>query len=123
MRHLILVVDDEYAFCEIVCEILEAAGYRARKASHVREAYRCLEEETPDLILTDVMMPEIDGLSFVRALREQSKYATIPVVVVSAKTSPSDQQDAFKAGATQILAKPFSSTNLETLVSSLLGGG
>jgi CheY-like chemotaxis protein len=120
MRHLILVVDDEYAFCEVVCEILEAAGYRARKASHVKEAYQCLADETPDLILTDVMMPEIDGLTFIRELRTQAKYASTPMVVVSARASPSDEKEALEAGATQMLAKPFSSEHLETLVHSLL---
>jgi CheY-like chemotaxis protein len=123
MPHLILVVDDEYAFCEVVCEILEAAGYRARKASHVSEAYKCLSEETPDLILTDVMMPDVDGLTFIRELRAQSKYASIPMVVVSARASPSDQREAMEAGATQILAKPFSSNHLEELVHSLLESG
>lgn len=120
MRKLILVVDDEFAFCEVVCEILETAGYRARKAAHVREAYQCLAEEVPDLILTDVMMPDVDGLTFIRELKAKPHYASIPMVVISAKTSSSDQQAAIKAGATRVLAKPFSSENLESLVGSLL---
>ncbi len=117
---LILVVDDEPAFCEVVCEILRAAGYRAIKASHVQEAYLRLAEQKPDLILTDVMMPEIDGLTFTRQLKAHPDHALIPVVVVSARTSADDQREALAAGAVRMLPKPFSSAQLESLVHSLL---
>jgi CheY-like chemotaxis protein len=120
MQQLILVVDDELAFCEVVCEILIAAGYRARRALNVREAYQGLSDEIPDLILTDVMMPETDGLTFIRDLKQNSQYAAIPVVVVSACTTPNDEKQALEAGAVETLSKPFSSTDLENLVSSLL---
>lgn len=119
MKHLILVVDDEPAFCEVVCEILEAAGYRAVKASNVHAAYQRLSEQKPDLILTDVMMPEIDGLTFTRQLQADPQHASIPVVVVTARTSAQDRQEALDAGAVQVLAKPFSSSQLEALVHSL----
>lgn len=120
MEQLILVVDDEFAFCEVVCEILESAGYRARKALNVREAYEGLSHEIPDLILTDIMMPETDGLTFVRDLKNSPQYAAIPIVVVSACTSPDDEKKALDAGAVKTLSKPFSSTDLENLVNSLL---
>jgi DNA-binding response OmpR family regulator len=113
-------VDDENAFCEVVCEILEAAGYRARMALNVEQAYLCLEEEIPDLILTDIMMPDTDGLTFIRELKESSAYASIPAVIVSACTTPSDEQNALDAGALHILSKPFSSNDLEVIVDSLL---
>jgi CheY-like chemotaxis protein len=117
---LILVVDDEAAFCEVVCEILAAAGYRAHRALSVEEAYLCLKDEIPDLILTDIMMPETDGLTFIRELKERSPYASIPTVVVSACTTPSDEQNALDAGALHVLSKPFSSNDLELVVNSLL---
>lgn len=120
LQKSILVVDDEFAFCEVVCEILEAAGYRARQANHVNEAYLQLEEELPDLILTDVMMPDIDGLTFIRDLRSQPRYSTIPMIVVSAKSSSNDQKEAIDAGATQVISKPFSSDLLESVVHSFL---
>jgi CheY-like chemotaxis protein len=120
MKQLILVVDDEVAFCEVVCEILESAGYRAQRALHVNEALQFLDQEYPDLILTDVMMPDIDGLTFIRKLKENPDYATIPAVVVSACTTPEDTQKALQSGAVEVLPKPFSSEDLETLVRSLL---
>jgi CheY-like chemotaxis protein len=122
MKKLILVVDDEVAFCDVVCEILESAGYRAQSAMHVNEAYQFIDQENPDLILTDVMMPDIDGLSFIRELKANSDFAAIPTVVVSACTTPEDTQKALQAGAVKVLPKPFSSDDLETLVRSLLPG-
>ena len=68
----ILVIDDERAFCDVVCEILEAIGYQARYALNAAQALDHLSQFTPHLVLTDVMMPDMDGLSLVRHLRQQT---------------------------------------------------
>ncbi|MEJ2012011.1 MAG: response regulator [Anaerolineales bacterium] len=116
----VLVVDDEIAFCDVVCEILIASGYVASAAQDAPEAMDALSRERPDLILSDIMMPEIDGLQFIRGLRQDPRFMEIPVLVVSAKASNGDREAAFAAGASSFLAKPFSAGELETHIASLL---
>jgi CheY-like chemotaxis protein len=117
---MILVVDDEYAFCDVVCEILEAIGYIARYALNATQALAQLPQLKPDVILTDVMMPDMDGLSFVRHLREQDEWKSIPIVIISAKATTEDRNSALESGADEFLAKPFSSYDLEALIESIL---
>lgn len=112
----ILVVDDERAFCEVVTVILESQGYQVHKAHHANDAFSLLDETTPGLILTDMMMPDIDGVSLIKRLRETPAWADIPVVVVSAYSEPEIQKNAFEAGAAGFIAKPFSASELRSTV-------
>jgi len=116
----ILVVDDEPAFCTVVCEILRVYGYVAHPANSAKQAMELLEGITPDLILADVMMPEIDGLTLLRELRSKSGWKAIPAIVISAKCDPEDFTDAFDAGANGCLAKPFSASELREIVERVL---
>ena len=111
------VVDDEPSFCTVVCEILRLYGFDARLATNAIDALSSLDDEIPDLILTDVMMPGIDGLTLVRRLRANPQWEQIPTVVVSAMTSVEDQRAALDAGANGFLAKPFSAEELRDIVS------
>ncbi|HHH82871.1 MAG TPA: response regulator [Chloroflexi bacterium] len=119
----ILVVDDEQAFREVVCEILEAAGHQAWGANDAFEAMHILEDLTPDLILIDIMMPGIDGLSLIRRLRARPRWKNTPMLVVSAKAGSSDREEARLSGANGFLCKPFSCADLEAAVESLLSNG
>ncbi len=112
----ILVVDDERGFCDVVTVILESQGYQVHMAHHANDALDMLDEATPDLILTDMMMPEIDGVGLIKRLRETPAWAEIPVVVVSAYTEPEIQENAFAAGATGFISKPFSASELRSTV-------
>lgn len=116
----VLVVDDEPAFCDVVCEILEAIGYRAQYALNASEALAMLSRFRPDLILTDVMMPDMDGLSFIRHLRAQDQWRSTPIVIISAKSSIEDRHKALESGANDFLGKPFSAQDLEDLVGRIL---
>jgi len=116
----IIVIDDEHAFCDVVCEILDALGYNTRQAYNAHQAITLLQEITPDLILTDVMMPELDGLTFIRQLRSEPKWSEIPIIIVSAKATKADRDAAEDAGADGYLIKPFSSLELEELITSTL---
>ena len=118
--NVILVVDDEPAFCDVVCEILQAAGYKAFSALNAALALELLEDIRPNVILSDVMMPDMDGLSFVRHLRQQPQFESIPIVIVSAKATPDDRETALAAGADVFLEKPFSSNDLQTIIETLL---
>ena len=104
----ILVVDDERGFRDVVTVILESQGYQVHQAHHANDALGLLDETTPDLILTDMMMPEMDGVGLIKRLRETPKWANIPVVVSSAYSKPVGQEEALAAGDTCFIAKPFS---------------
>lgn len=112
----ILVIDDEPDFCTVVTEILQLYGFHVYSANSVAEALTFLEKTRPDLILTDVMMPETDGLSMIRDLREHPGWADIPAVVLSAKASPEDMAAARTAGANDCLPKPFSVHQLRSVI-------
>lgn len=112
----VLVVDDEPAFCTVVCEILRTYGFTAYPALNARQAIALLGDLTPDLILTDVMMPDVDGLSMIRRLRSHPELSEIPTIVLSAKSEPEDLHAAFEAGADACLPKPFTAQELHDLV-------
>lgn len=116
----VLVVDDEPDFCQVVREILSIDGMLVSEAHSVTQALATLARHTPDLVLTDVMMPEIDGLEFVRSLRSQPLWSRIPAVVVSARVLSEDREAALRAGANAFLPKPFSARELRDTIRPLL---
>src|SRR3989304_684851 len=77
-------------------------------AGDAEEAMAFLEQVTPDLILTDVMMPEVDGLTFVRRIRSGAVHGRIPIIIVSAGVTHREQAAAMQAGAAHFRPKPFS---------------
>jgi DNA-binding response OmpR family regulator len=119
-RPAILVVDDDETFCAIMAEILRMYRARVFTALSAEQAMEVLERERPDLILTDVMMPEVDGLTFVRRIRSGAARERVPIIIVSAGVSHREQAAALQAGADQFLAKPFSITELRAAVGNLL---
>ena len=116
----VLVVDDDPTFCGIMAEILKMYRARVFIANSAEEAIAILETTTPDLILTDVMMPEVDGLTFVRQIRAEGPSTRVPVIVVSAGVSSREQAAALQAGADSFLPKPFSLKDLQAAVSTVL---
>jgi CheY-like chemotaxis protein len=112
----ILVVDDEPCFREVVGDILTAEGHRILSAGNVEEAFSAIQRERPAVILTDQMMPDVDGLAFVQRLRANPKWADIHVIVVSAKAQRDDIDRALQAGANDYLVKPFSAGELRALL-------
>jgi DNA-binding response OmpR family regulator len=119
-RSAILVVDDDPTFCDIMAEILRMYSAQVYTASSAKEAMAILENVTPDLILTDVMMPEVDGLTFVRRIRSGGSLAKVRIIIVSARVSRLERAAALQAGADQFLAKPFSIIDLRAAVGQLL---
>lgn len=116
----ILVVDDEPDFCSAIHDILEAAGYHVHQAATATEALALLDRLVPDLILSDVMMPAMDGLTFLREVRARPGGSRIKAVVVSAKGMPEDIEAARLAGADGYLVKPFSAHELRDTVDRFL---
>ena len=111
-KSAILVVDDEIIYCDVITDILESYGFVTHVAHNSVDALSLLESITPDLVLLDIMMPEIDGLTVVRRIRSRPGWIDITVIVVSAKVLSEDRTAAFNAGANAFLPKPFSTHEL-----------
>lgn len=112
----ILIVDDEEAYCEVVGELLEANGFQVHIAHDAGDALFRLKQVTPDLILMDIMMPEVDGLTLIGRLRLSQDWARIPIIVISAKAMPEDRTAALGAGANSFLPKPFTAQKLRSAI-------
>jgi len=100
----ILVVDDEQPFRDFITRNLDVRGYRVVTASDGLEALAAFERESPDLIILDVMMPNLNGFDVCRRIRQIS---TIPIIVLTALGEESDKVTAFDLGADDYLTKPF----------------
>jgi two-component system, chemotaxis family, chemotaxis protein CheY len=108
----ILIVEDEAPLRELVADLIEDAGYRALQAIHGRQALALIEQERPDVVLSDVMMPVLNGAELCRILKGQPRTAAIPVILMSAAGSAI----ADGAGADAFVDKPFELSELEALV-------
>ena len=102
---------------ELLRLILEASGYEVSEAPHGWSAMAQVEDSVPDLVMTDMMMPIMDGEQLVRRLRSNSRTAYVPILVLSA--NPNARDIALKADA--VLGKPFNRASLLETVGSLLG--
>lgn len=118
-RERILVVDDDNLSREFLCEAARALGYRAESASSAEQALRRLEDETPDLVLTDLRMPGMDGLELVRTIQE--KCPGLPTVVVTAHGTVEIAVNAISEGAKDFLMKPCSPEALKVTLDKVLG--
>ncbi|MGA1625448.1 MAG: response regulator [Prochlorothrix sp.] len=107
-RALILVVDDIVANLKLLGEVLQPKGYNVTFAKSGRQALDRLEVAKPDLILLDLMMPEMDGLTVCRHLKAQEQYKKIPIIVLTASQDSTDLVEAFELGAVDYITKPFS---------------
>lgn len=106
----ILVVDDEEAIREVVSTMLESRGYHCTAVSNGRAAQECVRKETPDLVLSDMIMPEMDGIKLLSWLREHD--AEIPVIMVTAIHDISTALEAIRRGAYDYILKPFEKDQL-----------
>ncbi len=114
----ILVVDDSRTVLAMITDVLEAEGYHVRQAEHGRAALGLVAEGRPDLIILDVMMPEMDGYEVCRRLREEAEY--IPILMITAKGDLQDLVKGLDAGADDYISKPFDHMELLARVKSLL---
>jgi CheY-like chemotaxis protein len=119
----VLVVDDEVAFGNVMREVLESFGMDVRVAVGAKHALTEMRREAPDLLMVDVMMPEVDGLSLIRMVQKEPEWLGIPIIVVSARTAQADQHEALFAGADAFLAKPFTAGELRSALRPFLPSG
>ncbi len=120
MPFSILAVDDEPDMLEVVSYNLARAGYRMVTASSGQEALDRIDEQRPDLIVLDLMLPDIDGFSVCEILRRHPATATIPIVILSAWSTHDARHLGLELGALDYLTKPFSPRDLVDRVTKLL---
>jgi DNA-binding response OmpR family regulator len=119
----VLVVDDEPDVADLLRTILELDGFRVESATDGRSALARVLAEPPDLLVLDLMMPDLDGLELLKLLRLDPRGATVPVLVVSAKSGTQHQLESLQRGANAYVCKPFSPRELKRQARALLGLG
>jgi len=119
-RGSILVVDDEPTIAEVVCRYLQRAGYETRSAADGQRALQLAEEERPDLVVLDLMLPGIDGLEVMRRLRRLYERERSSVILLTAKGEASDRVVGLRLGADDYVVKPFSPAELVARVDAVL---
>ncbi|MBI4331833.1 MAG: response regulator transcription factor [Chloroflexi bacterium] len=113
----ILVVDDEPRIVEVVKLYLEKEGYQAVTAGDGRKALELVQRENPDLIILDLMLPEMDGLEVCRQVRRNS---SVPIIMLTAKTEDADKLIGLELGADDYITKPFSPREVVARVKAVL---
>jgi CheY-like chemotaxis protein len=119
----ILVVDDSPFMVRLVTYMLESAGHVTLSAENGKAALDLMAKEVPDLIFLDTMMPEMDGLETLRAIRANPSTANVPVLMLTARTQEDDYLAAREAGANGYLTKPFNLAEVLDGVARCLGPG
>ena len=122
-KKTIMVVDDNPDIITIVKTILEGRGYTVFSASSGPELLNMLPNHKADLIILDIMMPEMDGLEVLTRLKGKTESASIPVILLTAKVQYEDVLGGYKLGADYYITKPFTSTQLVNGINLLLGEG
>ncbi len=120
MAERILVIDDHKETLNLVAVILKREGYRVFTASSGKEGIATAKQELPNLILLDVMMPEMDGLETCRRIRKISEIKQVPVILFTAKNQADEKWEGFQAGATDYLTKPTDAEELKKRVRAIL---
>ena len=113
----ILVVDDEKPISDIIKFNMAKEGYEVLTAFDGKEALAVFEAENPDILILDLMLPEIDGLEVARTIRKTSN---VPIIVLSAKDTEFDKVIGLEIGADDYVTKPFSNRELQARVKALL---
>jgi len=116
----ILLVDDEPGMREAVQAYLEDTGFTVEAASNAEEGWDKLQQFTPDLVVSDVMMPRVDGYQFLAQMRGDDRFKAMPVVFLTAKGMTTDRIQGFDAGCDAYLPKPFDPDELVSVVTNLL---
>lgn len=116
----LLLVDDEPGLREAVQAYLEDSGFTVATASNAQEGWEKLQQSAPDLVISDIMMPKVDGYQFLNQLREDPRFQTLPVIFLTARGMTSDRIQGYQAGCDAYLSKPFDPDELVAIVENVL---
>jgi two-component system, sensor histidine kinase and response regulator len=120
MNSLILIVDDQIENLKVIGNLLKDQGYRIALSKNAQEVFEVLSSVEPDLILLDVMMPELDGFELCRKLKSDPHTKEIPIIFLTARTGIDDVVEGFKLGAVDYIGKPFNYDELLVRVATHL---
>jgi DNA-binding response OmpR family regulator len=123
MAKRILVVDDDENILNLEKTILEQKGFDVTGAQGGAEALKLLADKTFDLVLLDVMMPEVDGFTVCRKIKEDTRLKDIPVIFLTAKGGGEALAEGFESGAVMYINKPCTANKLLTIVNTMLESG
>src|SRR5271169_2713970 len=116
----VLVIDDNADIRDNTAEILDLAGYKTFKAENGKKGVDIALKEKPDVIICDIMMPELDGYGVLHLLRKNAETQNIPFIFLTAKTERSDFRKGMEMGADDYITKPFEDIELLNAVESRL---
>jgi two-component system phosphate regulon response regulator PhoB len=119
----VIVVEDEADAAEMFAEMMRVNGFRVVKCFSSGPAINLIANEIPDVVILDVMMPDISGLEVLKFMRHEPKLAKIPVIVISAKSMPADIKIGMDAGASVYLTKPVGFLELKQALEKVLADG
>jgi DNA-binding NarL/FixJ family response regulator len=116
----VLLVDDEPGLRQAVQAYLEDSGFTVHVASNARDGLELLQQTSPELVISDVMMPQVDGYQFLKQLRDDPRFESLPVVFLTARGMTADRIQGYQAGCDAYLSKPFDPDELVAIVQNLL---
>ena len=117
----VLIIEDEEDAAELFAEMMRVSGFHVVKTSSTAPAIAMMTNEKPDVVLLDIMMPDVSGLDILRQMRANPVLLNIPVIVVSAMSMPTDIRHSMEAGASTYLTKPVGFIDLKEAVDRALG--
>jgi DNA-binding response OmpR family regulator len=119
----IVVVDDDYELLKLIAMLLRRIGAQSRTFFDGKAALEHLKTEIPDLIILDLMLPDMDGFEVLRQIRGQSKFNAVPILILSAKADPNSIRTGLENGADGYVTKPYIANSLIDRVRLLLTTG
>ena len=120
MKCSVLIVEDENSIAELIAVNLNYSGYKILRAMDARQAEILIDESLPDIIILDWMLPGTSGIQFARNLRNNDKTASIPIIILTARSSEEDKIQGFNSGADDYITKPFSPKELIARIKAIL---
>ena len=116
-------MDDELDTVEMLVEMMRLSGYDVFRSSGGRQAIQQVTRKRPDVVLLDLMMPDVSGLDVLRYIRHDPRLKDIPVIILSARCTPSEIQSGLDAGADLFLTKPVGCEDLRNAVEEVVSAG
>jgi len=120
-RKKILIVDDELSILVPLQFLMEKEGYETKLAQSGKEAFEKIDQIRPDLILLDIMLPDLDGYEIYQMIRQRTEWESIRIIFLTAKNREADMAKGLAMGADAYITKPFSNIQLVTKIRELIG--
>jgi DNA-binding NarL/FixJ family response regulator len=120
MSGYLLLVDDEPGLRDAVQAYLADSGFTVDVAPNAKAGWELLEKRIPDLVISDIMMPQVDGYQFLKQMREDARFSKLPVVFLTARGMTKDRIQGYTSGVDAYLSKPFDPDELVAIVTNIL---